>query len=103
MLGALVRAMGVSALETVLPVAVIPGCVLRVVLARVKAAKLERIEAARAAEAQRRAKKRWATRAGRGTGMVAAGAPMGVGPRRVKRPAQSVRREREQVASMGGF
>ncbi|UQA60249.1 hypothetical protein [Polyangium aurulentum] len=103
MLGAFVRAMGVSALETILPVAVVPACVLRVVLARVKAVKRERIEAARAAEAQRRAKKRWATRAGRGMGIAAPGAPMGAGPRRVKRPAQSVRREREQVASMGGF
>jgi hypothetical protein len=103
MLDAVVRAMGVRALEAILPLAVIPRCVLRVVLARMKVAKLERIETARAAEAQRRAKKRWATRAGRGMGVVAAGAPMGAGPRRGKRPAQSVRREREQVTAMGSL
>jgi hypothetical protein len=102
MLSAFVRELGVSALEAILPVAMVPRCVLGVFLARMKAARLERIQAVRAAQAQRRARKRVTLRAGRGMGTAQAGAPMGVGPRRVRRPVSGARREREMGASMGG-
>ena len=65
MLAKVARELSVVALEALLPVVVVPGCVLRVVKARVYAvrlaARLEALEATKAAErakAQRRREKR---------------------------------------------
>jgi hypothetical protein len=65
----LARTLGLITISALLPLVVVPRCVLRVVLDRIQAARLERVKAARAAKARRQAERRRqqvrAARAGR--------------------------------------